>query len=154
MTASVHVTSRRDFESECSGPASLLRKPRGTLPETETQLMLRRMAYSAQFTKPEPARDEIDSAPGLVLLEFGTDWCPHCQRIQPILQAELAKHPEIRHLKIEDGKGRRLGRSFQVKLWPNLVFLRDGKIVTQLARASDSEIEAAFEQLTRRTFPT
>lgn len=57
------------------------------------------------------------------------------------MAAALQKHPEIRHLKIEDGRGKRLGRSFRVKLWPNLVLMRDGQVVEQLVRPAPSEIE-------------
>jgi thioredoxin 1 len=39
------------------------------------------------------------------------------------LAALLQKYPELRHVKVEDGKGRPLGRSFRVKLWPTLVFM-------------------------------
>ncbi len=54
---------------------------------------------------------------------------------------------EIRHVKVEDGPGRPLGRSFQVKLWPSLVFLRDGKVVRQLARPTHAELDEAFRDL-------
>lgn len=57
------------------------------------------------------------------------------------MAAALQKHPEIRHLKIEDGRGKRLGRSFRVKLWPNLVLVRDGQVVEQLVRPAPAEIE-------------
>ncbi len=53
----------------------------------------------------------------------------------------------MRHLKVEDGPGRPLGRSFQVKLWPNLVFLRDGVKVRQLARPGYQQLEEAFRAL-------
>jgi thioredoxin 1 len=100
------------------------------------------------FTKPEPTREEIDRLPGPVLLEFGTDWCPHCQALQPHLRQLLAAFPQVRHIKVEDGKGRPLGRSFRVKLWPNLVFLRAGSVVSQLARPAPEEARAGFEALT------
>ena len=45
---------------------------------------------------------------------------------QALLRGQLEKLPEIRHLKIEDGPGRRLGRSYRVKRWPTLILLRDG----------------------------
>ncbi len=87
----------------------------------------------------EPTRDEIDAAPGLVLLEFGTAWCGHCRRAQPLIAEALAAHPGVRHIKIADASGKRLGRSFGVKLWPTLVFLRDGKEVARLVRPGSSE---------------
>jgi thioredoxin 1 len=40
-----------------------------------------------------------------------------------------------------------LGRSFGVKLWPTLVFLRDGRVVRQAVRPSDAEIEEGFAGL-------
>jgi thioredoxin 1 len=99
------------------------------------------------FTTPEPTREEVDRLPGLVLLEFGTDWCPHCQALQPHLTQLLARFPQVRHVKVEDGKGRPLRRSFRVKLWPNLVFLRDGRVMAQLARPAPAEVSKAFEAL-------
>jgi len=94
-----------------------------------------------------PTREEIDRAPGLLLLEFGTDWCGFCRGGAPQVAALLREHPGIRHLKVEDGPGRPLGRSFRVKLWPNLVFLRDGVVVRQLARPTAAELREAFAAL-------
>ena len=105
------------------------------------------MAFDSDYDKPEPARQDIDRLPGPVLLEFGTAWCPHCQAIQQPLETLLASFPQVRHLKVEDGKGRPLGRSFRVKLWPNLVFLRDGQVVLQLARPQPEEIRQGLEAI-------
>jgi thioredoxin 1 len=92
-----------------------------------------------------PSREEVDRMTGLVLLEFGTDWCGFCRATAPHVKTLLRQHPEIRHVKVEDGPGRSLGRSFRVKLWPNLVFLRDGKVVRQLARPTAADLREAFE---------
>ena len=81
-----------------------------------------------------PTRAEVDALPGLTLLEFGTGWCGHCRAAQPGLAEVLAKQPQWRHLKVEDGPGRPLGRSYRVKLWPTLVLLRDGQEVARLVR--------------------
>jgi thioredoxin 1 len=91
-----------------------------------------------------PTRPDVDAMPGMVVLEFGTAWCGFCRSAAPRIAALLARHPHVRHVKVEDGPGRKLGRSFRVKLWPTFVFLRDGAIVRQLARPSDDELEEAF----------
>lgn len=96
----------------------------------------------------EPTREEVDRAPGLAVLEFGATWCPHCQATRPDVDAEVLLHPEVRHTWVEDGVGQPLGRSFRVKLWPTLVFLKDGAVVAQLIRPSADDIRKAFTDLT------
>jgi thioredoxin 1 len=93
----------------------------------------------------EPKRAEIDAVAGPALVEFGTSWCGHCRAAQPLIAKALAAHPRVRHIKIEDASGKRLGRSFLVKLWPTLVFLKDGKEVAKLVRPkAPEEIEQAL----------
>lgn len=86
-----------------------------------------------------PTRAEVDALPGLTLLEFGTDWCGHCRAAQPALAEVLGRQPDWRHLKVEDGPGRALGRSFRVKLWPTLILLKDGQEVARLVRPTRSD---------------
>jgi thioredoxin 1 len=87
----------------------------------------------------EPAREEVERWPGPVLLEFGNAWCGHCRAAKPLVEAALASHPAVRHVRIADGSGRPLGRAFRVKLWPTLVFLRDGAEVARLVRPHDEQ---------------
>lgn len=84
-----------------------------------------------------PARADVDALTGPVLLDFGTDWCGHCRAAAPLVEAALAQHPSVRHLKVEDGPGRALGRSFTVKRWPTLVFMADGRELDRLVRPTD-----------------
>jgi thioredoxin 1 len=50
-------------------------------------------------------------------------------------------------MKIEDGPGRLLGRSFKVKLWPTVVVLKDGQEVARVVRPSGSrELAEALAQ--------
>jgi thioredoxin 1 len=94
-----------------------------------------------------PTRQEIDRSQGIVLLEFGTHWCGICRALAPHVEDLVQRHPAVRHVKVEDGPGLPLGRSFQVKLWPNLVFLKDGTVLRQLVRPSATELKAAFAEL-------
>jgi thioredoxin 1 len=82
----------------------------------------------------EPTRETIDTLTGPAVIEFGTNWCGFCKAAQPVIEAAFANHPQIRHIKVEDGKGRPLGRAFRVKLWPTLIFLRDGQEVARVVR--------------------
>lgn len=87
----------------------------------------------------QPTRADIDALAGPALVEFGTSWCGYCRAAQVPLATALAQHPGVQHIKVEDGPGRALGRSFGVRLWPTLVFLRDGREVERLVRPTGSE---------------
>jgi thioredoxin len=99
----------------------------------------------------EPARDEVDALTGATVIEFGAAWCGVCRATQPAIAAALAQHPAVRHLRIEDGPGRPLGRSFGVKLWPTLVFLREGRETARLVRPRDAAtIDRALDAIDPR----
>jgi thioredoxin 1 len=105
-------------------------------------------AVNTEYADKDLSRAEVDALPGPTLLEFGAPWCGHCRRAQPLIAEALAAHPGVRHLKIADASGRRLGRSFRVTLWPTLVFLRDGRELGRLIRPRDAgSIEASLRQL-------
>jgi thioredoxin 1 len=106
------------------------------------------MTMNHTFAAVEPTRAEVDALAGPALLEFGAPWCGHCQAAQPLLAAAYANHARVPHLKVEDGKGKPLGRSFRVKLWPTLIFLKDGKEVARLVRPLEQQaIQDAFAQI-------
>jgi thioredoxin 1 len=107
------------------------------------------MPYEAGYQDEShaPTRDQMDRGRGPVLLEFGTAWCGHCRALALKVKELLERYPEVKHVKVEDGPGRPLGRSFEVRLWPSFVFLRDGKVVRQLARPSHAKLEEAFVAL-------
>jgi thioredoxin 1 len=106
------------------------------------------MPFSFEFAVAEPTRSAIDAATDAMVIEFGTPWCGYCQAAQPLIQAAFSAHPDVQHLKVEDGKGRPLGRSFKVKLWPTLIFLKDGVEQERLVRPTHQDlIERALARI-------
>jgi thioredoxin 1 len=86
------------------------------------------------YTEASPTRHDVETEPGLLLLDFGTNWCGHCMAARAAVDAWIAAHPAVKHLRIEDGSGRPLGRSFKIRLWPSLVLLREGVELARVVR--------------------
>jgi thioredoxin 1 len=106
---------------------------------------------STPYDPNQPERDAIDALSGTVALEFGTDWCAYCKAAGPAIAAALAERPAVRHIKVEDGSGRKLGRSFKVKLWPTLIILQGGKELARVVRPTDrDEVRTALAQAAQR----
>ena len=101
------------------------------------------------YSSNEPSRADVDALKGPAVVEFGSNSCGYCMAAQPLIAEAFARHGDVRHIKIPDGKGRLLGRSFRVKLWPTLVFLKDGKEVTRVVRPNDAgSIKSALAHIT------
>jgi thioredoxin 1 len=94
---------------------------------------------NAEYATAAPTREEIDAMQEPVVLEFGTSWCGWCRGAQPLIATALEDHPDVRHIKVEDGPGRPLGRSFRVKLWPTLIFLKGGREVARVTRPDSAD---------------
>jgi thioredoxin 1 len=92
-----------------------------------------------EYSENEPSRAEVDALPGPAVIEFGSNTCGYCRAAQPLIAQAFAGHAGVRHIKVADGKGRPLGRSFKVKLWPTLVFLKNGKEIERVVRPTDAD---------------
>lgn len=104
--------------------------------------------FARSYSSAEPARADVDAWKGAAVLEFGTSWCGYCTAAQPLIQPALEVRADLRHVKVEDGPGRPLGRSYRVKLWPTLIVLRDGQEVARVVRPTrEEEIRDALHAL-------
>ncbi len=104
-------------------------------------------SYSDIFLASPPSFEELANSTDVILLEFGTDWCSHCLSAQALITGAL-EGIDIHHLKIMDGKGKRLGRRFRVKLWPTLILLKDGEEIARCIRPTQkSDISTLLQSI-------
>ncbi len=97
------------------------------------------MSFVETYSPDQPERAQIDALPGATILEFGTNWCGFCRNAQAAIREALSEKAGLRHIKVEDGPGRPLGRSYRIKLWPTLVMLKDGVEVARVVRPVDAQ---------------
>jgi thioredoxin 1 len=106
------------------------------------------MSFVREYAESAPSRQEVDGLAGATLLEFGNSWCGHCRRAEPLIEEAFVRHAGVRHIRIADASGRRLGRLFGVKLWPTLIFLKDGREISRLVRPVDpAAVHRAFAEI-------
>jgi thioredoxin 1 len=106
------------------------------------------LSFVQDYSANEPSRQEVDGLKGATVLEFGNTWCGYCRRATPLIEQAFTAHDRVGHIRVADGSGRPLGRSFGVKLWPTLVFLRDGKEIARLVRPDDpAALQNAFDAI-------
>ncbi|QSP94999.1 thioredoxin family protein [Marinobacter salinisoli] len=106
------------------------------------------MSYTSQYTPETLSREELNQSAGPMVIEFGTNWCGICRGAQAAIKTAMDNHPDIPHVKVEDGKGRRLGRTFGVKNWPSLIFLKNGEEMARVVRPETSrDIDAALQKI-------
>lgn len=102
------------------------------------------------YSETAPELETIEQSTGPLILEFGNDWCGYCQDAQFYIEKVIGTAANSApHIKVADGKGKRLGRAFKVKLWPTLIFLLDGKEIGRVVRPhSTLEISDELNKIT------
>lgn len=95
--------------------------------------------FNPIYSQDEPTPEQVTNLTGNTLLEFGAPWCGHCMAAEPAVKEALKNHPNLPHIKVYDGKGKKLGRAFKVKLWPTLILLRNCQEVARLVRPTNKD---------------
>lgn len=95
--------------------------------------------FKADYEEEAITFAEVSVLPGITVIEFGAPWCGYCQAAQSAIREVLNEYAlnhdnKLSHIKVFDGKGKRLGRAFKVKHWPTLILLKNGNEVARLVR--------------------
>ena len=115
--------------------AALLDRSGRRVKMTDAGLALQPHAASL-LAAAEEAQASVDSTSGLLRgsLKVNVPFALAAVLLAPMLTNFLKRYPDLRHIKVEDGPGRRLGRSFRVKLWPTLILMRGGQETGRVVR--------------------
>ncbi len=97
------------------------------------------VGFNPHYSEYAPTLDAVGTLAGDSILEFGAPWCEHCKVAEVAVQEAFKRYSHLPHIKIYDGKGKKLGRAFNVKLWPTLILLSDGVEVARLVRPTHAD---------------
>lgn len=68
-------------------------------------------------------------ASGEVLVDVGASWCPPCKKMEPVLQAYLSEHKNIRLVKVDGGRDQQVMKAIDATSLPTFILYRDGREV-------------------------
>ena len=77
---------------------------------------------------------------GLTIVDFFTTWCPPCKSLAPKLADMSEEFPNVTFVAVDAEKFRSIAAKFNVKCYPTLVFLVDGKKVGVVEGADTGKI--------------
>ena len=115
-----------------------------------TVLAIARIAYQppdsheSDVVYLDDATFEEETASGIVLVDFYTDWCGPCQGMAPAIESIATRFKgKVVVAKVNGDVGRRTVNKFRVRAYPTLVLLKDGQ-ETSRVEGAQSEAELAF----------
>ncbi len=88
---------------------------------------------------------EINSAP-VVLVEFFASWCPHCQRMMPVVaEAKERLAGKVKVLQFDIDKNQELSQQEKVEYLPTFLLYDNGKEV--MRQTGEMPLETLLEKI-------
>ncbi len=102
-------------------------------------------------TSAENFSRDVLSSPVPVLVDFYADWCGPCRMLAPTLDKLAVEFSgKARIVKVNVDKEPELATQYRVSSIPALMFIADGKVVSQSAgAASEATLRQALNQMTK-----
>ncbi len=76
---------------------------------------------------------EVTSAEGLIVVDFGADWCNPCKRLDPIMEELAGEYKgRVKVRKLDVSESPQVAQRFRVLSVPQVLFFQDGRVVEQV----------------------
>ncbi len=93
----------------------------------------------------ENFKEEVLEAKGLVVVDFGANWCGPCKSLLPILDEVVTEDPNKKIVKVDIDEQEELAREYKIMSVPTLLVFKNGEIVDKsVGLIQKDEVKALF----------
>jgi thioredoxin 1 len=84
--------------------------------------------------------NEIMKSKRSAIIEFGAPWCTACKLTEPMIADLELKYKDVSFAKIDVGKSPGLASKMGVMSLPNILLIKNGKVIDQIIGATTKKI--------------
>lgn len=77
----------------------------------------------------ENFKTEVLDAQGVVVVDFGANWCGPCKSLLPILDEVVAEDPNKKIVKIDIDEQEELAKEYKIMSVPTLLVFKNGQVI-------------------------
>ncbi|PGH20158.1 thioredoxin [Fusobacterium polymorphum] len=88
---------------------------------------------------------EVLKASGVVVVDFGANWCGPCKSLVPILDEVVEEDPNKKIVKVDIDEQEELAAQYKIMSVPTLLVFRNGEIIDKsIGLIQKHEVKALF----------
>ena len=90
---------------------------------------------------------EVLKAEGIVVVDFGANWCGPCKSLVPILDEVVEEDPSKKIVKVDIDEEEELAAQYKIMSVPTLLVFRNGEIIDKsVGLIQKHEVKALFSK--------
>jgi len=103
-------------------------------------------ALAVRTFSPKEWKELVLKAQGPVLVEFGSNQCPPCRQMAPVLNA-LALDYTVYKVDVDDEKSQALAQAYDIRGLPTMLIFKNGRIAaTYLGLTREGDLRESLRQ--------
>lgn len=93
----------------------------------------------------ENFKAEVLEAKGIVVVDFGANWCGPCKSLVPVLEEVVTEDPNKKIVKVDIDEQEELAAQFKIMSVPTLLVFRNGEVIDKsIGLIQKDEVKALF----------
>ena len=93
----------------------------------------------------ENFKAEVLDAQGIVVVDFGANWCGPCKSLVTVLEEVVTEDPNKKIVKVDIDEQEELAAQFKIMSVPTLLVFRNGEVIDKsIGLIQKDEVKALF----------